>query len=98
MTSTNRPRDDEPITEKAPNSVLTQRDLDAIARDGDHVWQSNRPESSSGKSLRAKADAFRSLRARQGCPERKKLCRRLFLRSWPQKPPRPRWESNGFMS
>jgi bifunctional non-homologous end joining protein LigD len=38
---------DEPITEKAPNSVLTQRDLDTIARDDDHVWQSNRPENSS---------------------------------------------------
>jgi len=44
---------DEPITEKAPNSVLTQRDMDAIARDGDHVWQSNRPESS-GKTSSAK--------------------------------------------
>ena len=42
---------DEPITEKAPNSVLTQRDIEAIARDEDHVWQSNRPENSSpGKS------------------------------------------------
>jgi bifunctional non-homologous end joining protein LigD len=47
--------DDEPITEKAPNSVLTERDIDAIAREGDHVWQSNRPETSSaGKSLPAK--------------------------------------------
>jgi bifunctional non-homologous end joining protein LigD len=46
---------DEPITEKAPNSVLTQRDMDSIARDGDHVWQSNRPENSSpGKSSTAK--------------------------------------------
>ncbi len=47
--------DEEPITEKAPNSVLTQRDMDAIARDGDHVWQSNRPETSSpGKGSPAK--------------------------------------------
>jgi bifunctional non-homologous end joining protein LigD len=47
--------DDEPITEKAPNSVLTDRDIDAIAREGDHVWQSNRPETSSGgKSSPAK--------------------------------------------
>jgi bifunctional non-homologous end joining protein LigD len=38
---------DEPIVEKEPNSVLTQRDLEAIAREGDHVWQSNRPETSS---------------------------------------------------
>jgi bifunctional non-homologous end joining protein LigD len=36
---------DEPaITEEAPNSVATRRDLEAIARDGDHVWNSNRPE------------------------------------------------------
>ena len=36
--------DETPIVEKAPNSVLTGRDLDAIARDQDHVWQSNPPE------------------------------------------------------
>jgi bifunctional non-homologous end joining protein LigD len=47
--------DDEPITEKEPNSVLTQRDIEAIARAEDHVWQSNRPETSSGnKSAPAK--------------------------------------------
>jgi bifunctional non-homologous end joining protein LigD len=47
--------DDEPIVEKAPNSVVTGRDLEAIARDGDHVWQSNRPETSTpGKSAPAK--------------------------------------------
>ena len=39
--------EDEPIVEKAPNSVLTSRDLDAIARDSDHVWRSNRQETSS---------------------------------------------------
>jgi bifunctional non-homologous end joining protein LigD len=43
--------DDEPITEKEPNSVLTQRDIDAIAREGDHVWQSNRPETSSPRKF-----------------------------------------------
>ncbi len=47
--------DAEPITEKEPNSVLTQRDIEAIAQDEDHVWQSNRPETSSGnKSSAAK--------------------------------------------
>jgi bifunctional non-homologous end joining protein LigD len=47
--------DEEPITEKEPDSVLTQRDLDAIANDEDHVWQSNRPETSShSKSSPAK--------------------------------------------
>jgi bifunctional non-homologous end joining protein LigD len=47
--------EEEPIVEKAPNSVLTQRDMDAIAREEDHVWQSNRPETSKpGKSFPAK--------------------------------------------
>jgi len=47
--------DDEPITEKEPDSVLTQRGLQAIANDEDHVWQSNRPETSShSKSSPAK--------------------------------------------
>src|SRR5580692_5209492 len=45
--------DDEPITEKEPNSVLTQRDIEAIAKDEDHVWQSNRPEASSGSKTTA---------------------------------------------
>jgi bifunctional non-homologous end joining protein LigD len=36
--------DDEPITESEPNSVLTKRDMDAIAKSEDHVWQSNREE------------------------------------------------------
>jgi len=50
-----RTADDEPITEKEPNSVLTHRAMDAIARDEDHVWQSNRPEASKpGKSSAAK--------------------------------------------
>jgi bifunctional non-homologous end joining protein LigD len=38
---------DEPIIEKEPNSVLTHRDIETIAREGDHVWQSNRAETSS---------------------------------------------------
>jgi bifunctional non-homologous end joining protein LigD len=38
--------DDPPITESEPNSVLTRRDMDAIAHEEDHVWQSNRPETS----------------------------------------------------
>jgi bifunctional non-homologous end joining protein LigD len=49
---------DEPIVEKEPNSVLTNRDMEAIARDGDHVWQSNRPETSAtGKKEAAVAFA-----------------------------------------
>jgi bifunctional non-homologous end joining protein LigD len=37
-----RGTDDEPVTEQEPDSVLTGRNLDAIARSEDHVWQSNR--------------------------------------------------------
>ncbi len=46
---------DEPIVEKEPNSVLTHRDMEAIAREGDHVWQSNRPETSSPDKKRTAA-------------------------------------------
>jgi bifunctional non-homologous end joining protein LigD len=54
--------EDEPIVEKAPNSVLTQRDMDAIARDGDHVWQSNRPETSKPRtSIAAKPSSAQSV-------------------------------------
>jgi len=35
-----RGEDDPPITEEAPDSVVTGRDLDGIARDEDHVWNS----------------------------------------------------------
>lgn len=35
---------DVPITEEAPDSALSGRTIDAIARDGDRVWQSNRSQ------------------------------------------------------
>src|SRR6185437_1578231 len=35
-------QDETPITEEATRSVLTKRDMDAIARAEDRVWQSNR--------------------------------------------------------
>ena len=35
-----RGQDDPPITEEAPDSVVTGRDLDHIANDEDHVWNS----------------------------------------------------------
>jgi len=37
-----RTNDDVPITEEAPDSVLSGRDLDAIAQAGDRVWNSNK--------------------------------------------------------
>jgi bifunctional non-homologous end joining protein LigD len=36
--------DGTPVTDKSKLSVVTGRDLDAIARDADHIWNSNRPE------------------------------------------------------
>jgi bifunctional non-homologous end joining protein LigD len=35
-----RPADDTPITEEAPDSVVTGRNLDQIASDEDHIWNS----------------------------------------------------------
>jgi bifunctional non-homologous end joining protein LigD len=57
-----RGADEKPITEKAPNSVATGRDMDAIARAQDRVWdsagssgtkpdRSDKPAQSSRKSL-----------------------------------------------
>jgi len=37
-----RSADEEPITEEAPNSAITGRDMDAIAKAEDHVWQSHK--------------------------------------------------------
>ncbi len=63
--------DDDPITEKEPNSVLTQRDIEAIARDEDHVWQSNRPETSSGNKSSAAKPARSKPFAPSGLPGKK---------------------------
>ncbi len=40
-----RPQDATPITEEAPDSVLSGRDIEEIATAKDRVWQSNRPGS-----------------------------------------------------
>jgi bifunctional non-homologous end joining protein LigD len=36
-----RGKDDEPITDEAPDSAVTGRTMDEIAKAGDHVWQSH---------------------------------------------------------
>lgn len=46
---------EEPITEAAPDSVLTGRDLDAIAQDRDRVWNSNHEELNRAESEHARA-------------------------------------------
>ncbi len=43
-----RPPEDEPITESAPNSVVTGRSLEEIAKQEDHVWNSK--ETASGNA------------------------------------------------
>lgn len=58
-----RAQDEAPITEEKPDSVLSGRDLDAIARAGDRVWQSNRAE--------AKADAASGHRGARSSSARK---------------------------
>src|SRR5690606_15636282 len=39
-----RDPDDAPLVERAPHSVLTGRDLDAVGRDADRVWSSEHGE------------------------------------------------------
>ncbi|HEY1986385.1 MAG TPA: DNA ligase D [Terracidiphilus sp.] len=39
-----RTAEDQSIVDEAPDSVLSGRTMDAIARDGDRVWQSNRSQ------------------------------------------------------
>jgi bifunctional non-homologous end joining protein LigD len=46
---------DRAITDEAPDSVLSGRTMDAIARDGDRVWQSNRSQE---KAIQEKAAAI----------------------------------------
>jgi bifunctional non-homologous end joining protein LigD len=45
-----RSEDAEPITEEAPNSAITGRDMNAIAKAEDHVWQSHIPEAGLNRS------------------------------------------------
>ena len=46
-----RTANDTPITEEKPDSVVTGRDLAAIAEQADHVWNSNRPEKKEPRSV-----------------------------------------------
>ncbi|MGH9588173.1 MAG: non-homologous end-joining DNA ligase, partial [Acidobacteriaceae bacterium] len=45
-----RGAEDEPITEEAPNSAITGRTMDSIAKAEDHVWQSDKPASGPNRS------------------------------------------------
>ncbi|HEY0794833.1 MAG TPA: non-homologous end-joining DNA ligase, partial [Acidisarcina sp.] len=54
-----RKADDAAVTDDQPDSVITGRDLDAIAQSEDHVWQSNRDDKTQSK-LRPKIVAAKS--------------------------------------
>lgn len=65
-----RTADETPITEEAPDSVLTGRDLDAIADAQDRVWNSNREEKRPGPTLvRRAAQAPKKAAARDWSKE-----------------------------
>ena len=50
-----RARDDTPVTEEFPNSVLSGRDLNAIAQAEDRVWNSNHVESNGAQPVATKS-------------------------------------------
>jgi bifunctional non-homologous end joining protein LigD len=54
-----RGQDDTPITEEKTRSVLSRREMDAIARAEDRVWQSNRAESKTPESKVTAIDSKR---------------------------------------
>jgi bifunctional non-homologous end joining protein LigD len=60
-----RSADAEAITEELPDSVLSGRDIETIARGGDRVWQSNREE----KKASAASEAKNERGAKNGKPQ-----------------------------
>jgi bifunctional non-homologous end joining protein LigD len=66
-----RPADAPAIVDEEPNSVITHRDLDAIARDSDHVWDSrtglaaDERAKTSGSQEQAKASGPRKKSAKK---------------------------------
>jgi bifunctional non-homologous end joining protein LigD len=68
-----RGADAEPITEEAPNSVITGRDMDAIAKAEDHVWQSHEVATRPNRSrltLRRKRAAAEETAGKPQAPDR----------------------------
>src|SRR5579863_4022286 len=63
-----RSPDDAPITEEAPDSVLSGRTMDAIARAGDRVWQSNRAEAKSSAAAPAAENGRKGSAGELGTP------------------------------
>jgi bifunctional non-homologous end joining protein LigD len=52
-----RPADDTPITDSKPNSVITNRSIEQIANDEDHVWNSSKSNPLGASAGLAKAAA-----------------------------------------
>ena len=65
-----RGQNDTPVTEEKTRSVLSRRDMDAIARAKDRVWQSNRAESKAPETevtpIDSKQRAARSATSKSG--------------------------------
>ena len=59
-----RGQDDPPITEQAPDSVLSGRDLDAIARAEDRIWNSNRSEPQASQELEQDNKTIKSVKSK----------------------------------
>ena len=100
---------DPAITEEAPDSVLTGRTMDAIARAEDRVWQSNRAEKGTPAARSREWQARREARsrpqeakaelvARTGGRSQRSACRNSSRRNWRRSPRRRRWARTGCMS
>ncbi len=61
-----RAADAKPITDEAPDSVLSGRDMDSIASARDRVWQSNRAESKEAPGTSAVPHSVRPVTGRSG--------------------------------
>jgi bifunctional non-homologous end joining protein LigD len=58
-----RRQDDTPITEEAPDSVLSGRDLKAIAEAGDRVWNSNKSQAKASDTAKSNESLTNSAKA-----------------------------------
>lgn len=59
-----RTEDDPPITEKLPDSAVTGRTIEQIAKDNDRVWHSNRPADQQPESAKSVSSSKKSRKAK----------------------------------
>ena len=82
-----RPANEMPITEEAPNSAITGRDIDAIARAEDHVWQSHaakQKETSPNRSRLTRKLQQASADSQNASPDRESLLKEIPRESLPE--------------